>query len=153
MSMGEVLRIPTMRGLWYAQLVSSFGDFLALFAVIGVLTFTLHATPQQVTGVQISYLLPIAILAVAGIVVHSNALIQQETPAALMGRVGSTVMSLVFTAQICGLVLSGLIADRIGVRHVFALCAILLACLIAAGRLWMDPRYAEEAAAGVTNNT
>lgn len=61
MSMGEVLRIPTMRRLWYAQLVSTFGDFLALFAVIGVLTFNQHATPQQVTGVQISYMLPIAV--------------------------------------------------------------------------------------------
>ena len=79
-------------------------------------------------------------IAVAGIVVPSNTLIQQETPAALMGRVGSTVMSLVFTAQICGLVLSGLIADRIGVRHVFALCAVVLAVLIVAGRLWMEPR-------------
>ena len=70
MSMGEVLRIPTMRRLWYAQLVSTFGDFLALFAVIGVLTFNLHATPQQVTGVQIAYLLPIAVLGVlAGVFV------------------------------------------------------------------------------------
>lgn len=70
MSMGAVLRIPTMRRLWYAALVSSFGDFLALFAVIGVLTFELHATAQQVTGVQISYMLPIAILSVlAGVFV------------------------------------------------------------------------------------
>jgi MFS family permease len=70
MSMGQVLRIPTMRRLWYAALISSFGDFLALFAVIGVLTFQLRATPQQVTGVQISYMLPIAVLSVlAGVFV------------------------------------------------------------------------------------
>ena len=70
MSMGAVLRIPTMRRLWYAALVSNFGDFLALFAVIGVLTFELHATPQQVTGVQIAYMLPIAVLSVlAGVFV------------------------------------------------------------------------------------
>src|SRR5271168_221797 len=70
LSMGEVLRIPTMRRLWYAAIVSNFGDFLALFAVIGVLTFQLRATPQQVTGVQISYMLPIAILGVlAGVFV------------------------------------------------------------------------------------
>jgi len=81
-------------------------------------------------------------ISVAGIIVPSNTMIQQETPPALMGRVGSTVMSLVFGAQICGLVLSGLIADRIGVRHVFALCAALLAGLIAAGRLWMEPKPA-----------
>jgi len=71
---------------------------------------------------------------------------QQETPPALMGRVGSTFMSLIFTAQISGLILSGLIADRIGVRHVFALCAVMLAVLMTAGRLWMEPKPAVSAA-------
>ncbi|WP_263417117.1 MFS transporter [Terriglobus albidus] len=70
MSMREVLKITTMRRLWYAQVVSNFGDFLALFAVISVLTFNLHATAQQVTGVQIAYQLPIAVLGiVAGVFV------------------------------------------------------------------------------------
>ncbi|QEE27415.1 MFS transporter [Terriglobus albidus] len=70
MSMREVLKITTMRRLWYAQVVSNFGDFLALFAVISVLTFNLHATAQQVTGVQIAYQLPIALLGiVAGVFV------------------------------------------------------------------------------------
>jgi len=68
--MGEVLRNTVVRRLWYAQIVSQFGDFLALFAVIGVLTFKLHATPEQVTGVQISYMVPIAVLGViAGVFV------------------------------------------------------------------------------------
>jgi DHA3 family macrolide efflux protein-like MFS transporter len=70
MSIEDVLRIPTMRKLWYAALLSTFGDFLALFAVISVFTFQIHATSQQVTGVQISYMLPIAILGVlAGVFV------------------------------------------------------------------------------------
>jgi DHA3 family macrolide efflux protein-like MFS transporter len=64
MSMGAVLKVVTMRRLWYAQIVSTFGDFLALFAVITVMTFKLHATPQQVTGIQIAYLLPIALISV-----------------------------------------------------------------------------------------
>jgi len=64
LSMGAVLRITTMRRLWYAQIVSVFGDFLALFAVITVMTFKLHATAQQVTGIQIAYLLPIALLGI-----------------------------------------------------------------------------------------
>ena len=79
---------------------------------------------------------------VAGIIVPATTMMQQETPPALMGRVGSTVMSLVFTAQIAGLVLSGLITEHIGVRHVFALCAGMLAVLLVAGRLWMEPRAA-----------
>ncbi len=61
LSMGAVLRIPMMRHLWYAQVISVFGDFLALYAVISVLTFRLHASAQQVTGVQIAFLLPIAV--------------------------------------------------------------------------------------------
>jgi MFS transporter, DHA3 family, macrolide efflux protein len=70
LSMGDVMRIPMMRRLWYAQVVSVFGDFLALFAVISILTFKLHATAQQVTGVQIAYMLPIAILGIlAGVFV------------------------------------------------------------------------------------
>src|ERR1700738_1600075 len=70
MSMGAVLRISMMRRLWYAQIISVFGDFLALFAVIGILTFNLHATPQQVTGVSIAYMLPIAALGIiAGVFV------------------------------------------------------------------------------------
>ena len=76
---------------------------------------------------------------VAGIIVPSQTLIQQETPPELMGRVGSTFMSVIFTAQIAGLVLSGILAEHIGVRRVFALCAALLAVLIAVGNLWMEP--------------
>jgi DHA3 family macrolide efflux protein-like MFS transporter len=78
--------------------------------------------------------------AVAGIVIPAQTMIQQETPPALMGRVGSTVMSMVFTAQISGLVLSGILAAAIGVRNVFAVCVALLIVLIVAGRLWMEPK-------------
>lgn len=52
-----------------------------------------------------------------------------------------------FTAQISGLILSGLLANRIGVRHVFGLCAILLALLIVIGRLWMEPEHTPAATA------
>jgi DHA3 family macrolide efflux protein-like MFS transporter len=70
LSMGHVLRIPMLRRLWYAQIISVFGDFLALYAVIGILTFRLHATAQQITGVQIAYMLPIAVLGIlAGVFV------------------------------------------------------------------------------------
>ncbi len=79
-------------------------------------------------------------LAVAGIIIPSQTLLQQETPPALMGRVGSTVMSLVFTAQISGLVLSGILAASLGVRQVFMACIVFLAILIVAGRLWMEPK-------------
>jgi MFS family permease len=79
-------------------------------------------------------------LAVACIVVPATTLIQQETPPALMGRVGSTNMSLIFTAQILGLVLSGVVANSIGVQRVFACCAVMLVVFMAIGKLFMEPK-------------
>ena len=78
--------------------------------------------------------------AAAGIIVPSQTMIQQETPPPLMGRVGSTVMSAVFTAQIAGLVLSGVLAQFTSVRGVFAVCTAMLAVLVVAGKLWMEPK-------------
>jgi MFS family permease len=57
-----------------------------------------------------------------------------------MGRVGSTFMSIVFGAQIAGLILSGFLAKHTGVRNVFSLCAVLLVILMGAGKLWMEPK-------------
>lgn len=81
-------------------------------------------------------------VAIAGIIIPAQTMMQQETPPALMGRVGSTMMSLIFGAQILGLILSGILANQIGVRYVFAVCAALLAILITVGRLWMEPKGA-----------
>jgi MFS family permease len=58
----EVLGITVMRRVWYAQVISLFGDFLALFAVIAVVSFRLRATPNQITGVQIAYMMPIVFM-------------------------------------------------------------------------------------------
>jgi DHA3 family macrolide efflux protein-like MFS transporter len=62
MTFREVLGLTVMRRVWFAQLVSLLGDFLAVFAVISVVTYRMHGTPQQVTGVQIAYMLPLAVL-------------------------------------------------------------------------------------------
>src|SRR6186997_2141416 len=62
MTFRDVLRLTVMRRVWYAQVVSLLGDFLALFAVISVVTYRMHGTPGQVTGVQIAYMLPLAVL-------------------------------------------------------------------------------------------
>jgi len=68
--MREVLGIPTIRQMWFAQIVSVFGDMLALFAVISVAGFRMNATPEQLTWIQIFYMLPIAVLGIlAGVFV------------------------------------------------------------------------------------
>jgi DHA3 family macrolide efflux protein-like MFS transporter len=76
----------------------------------------------------------------AGIIVPTQTLIQEETPPELMGRVGSTVMSSMFTAQIGGLLLSGVLAETVGVRKTFALCTVMLIVLMAIGKIWMEPK-------------
>jgi DHA3 family macrolide efflux protein-like MFS transporter len=70
MTFREVLRIDVMRRVWYAQVVSLFGDFLALFAVIAVVSFRMKGTPAQLTAVQIAYMLPIVFIGpIAGVFV------------------------------------------------------------------------------------
>src|ERR1044071_4036036 len=70
MTFRDVLQIDVMRRVWYAQLVSLFGDFLALFAVIAVVSFAMHGTPRQIVGVQIAYMLPIVFIGpIAGVFV------------------------------------------------------------------------------------
>ena len=60
LSFGEVWQITAFRRLWLGQLVSLFGDFLALFAVLTHVSFKLHATPAQVTFISVAFLLPFA---------------------------------------------------------------------------------------------
>ena len=62
LSFRDVLRLDVMRRVWFAQIISVFGDFLALFAVISVVSFRMHGTPSQITWVQIAYMAPIAVL-------------------------------------------------------------------------------------------
>ena len=70
LSFRDVLGIKVMRRVFYAQVVSLFGDFLALFAVIAVVSFRMHGTPAQLVGVQISYMLPIVFVGpIAGVFV------------------------------------------------------------------------------------
>jgi len=69
-----ILKHRPFRTLWLAQFVSIFGDFLALFGVISLITFRMHGTAVQVTAVTIAYILPLAVISpVAGVFVdHWN---------------------------------------------------------------------------------
>lgn len=109
MSFREVLRIDVMRRVWYAQIVSLFGDFLALFAVIAVVSFTMHGTPREIVGVQIAYMLPIVFIGpIAGVFVDRWPLKPTLISSDVL-RAGIALM-LVYTANIWQvyLVLAGL---------------------------------------------
>ena len=62
LSFSDVLRLRPVRRLWIAQIVSVFGDFLAVFAIIAVVTFKLHGTATQVAMVLVSFMAPLAIV-------------------------------------------------------------------------------------------
>ena len=62
LTLKDVLRQKPFRTLWLAQFVSIFGDFLALFAVISLITYTWHGNPVQVTFVTMAYVLPLAVV-------------------------------------------------------------------------------------------
>jgi len=69
-SIRQVLAIPGFRKLWLAQLVSIFGDFLALYAVLSEMSFKMHATARGITLVTVFFLLPLALVGpVAGVFV------------------------------------------------------------------------------------
>src|SRR5580693_110826 len=62
LSFKEVLRLKPVRRLWIAQLVSIFGDYLAVFAMFSIVTFNLHGTAFQVSMILVAYLLPMAVI-------------------------------------------------------------------------------------------
>ena len=70
LSFGEVLALRPVRLLWAAQVVSIFGDMLALFTVLSDVAFRLKATPAQLTLISVAFLIPLALLGpVAGVFV------------------------------------------------------------------------------------
>lgn len=70
LSFKDVLQIRAVKRLWIAQIVSVFGDFLALFAVLAYVTFNLHGTPTQVSMILVSFLTPLAVISpIAGVFV------------------------------------------------------------------------------------
>jgi MFS family permease len=58
----SLFRSPFLK-LWLAQLVSVFGDFLAIFGVISLITFRWHGNPVQITTVMLAFMLPMAVIA------------------------------------------------------------------------------------------
>jgi MFS family permease len=62
MTIREVLALKPMRRLWTAQIVSVFGDFLAIFAVLSYVSFNLKASAAQVTLISISFMIPFAVI-------------------------------------------------------------------------------------------
>jgi len=85
--------------------------------------------------------------AIAFVVVPAQTLSQKETPHEMQGRVSSTFMALFSAAQVLGMLLSGVLADRLGITRLFLACAAALALMAGAAFLWLRPRPQPEPAA------
>src|SRR4029077_2107279 len=79
---------------------------------------------------------------IAFVWIPAQTMSQQETPPAMVGRVNSTFMSLISFSQVFGLLLSGYLAQKLGIRSVFMACAGVLAVISAIGYLTMHGRHA-----------
>jgi MFS family permease len=80
--------------------------------------------------------------AIAFVFVPAQTMSQQETPPAMVGRVSSSFMSLISLAQVLGLLLSGLLAQRLGIRQLFLVSAGVLALISGTGYLMVRGRPA-----------
>jgi MFS family permease len=105
---------------------------LAGLAGIGAAVLLLGAVPHIAATVVATFGIGFSF---GAIIVPAQTLFQRETPHELLGRVSSTMTSIVFLAQVLGLFASGILAEAIGVRAVFFLCSVLAATLVGAGRM------------------
>ena len=128
---GMILGMPVVRRLSGA--VSNSTLVLGGLAGIGLGALLLGAFTLAPTAMLGTFTLGFAF---SGVIVPAQTLMQRETPHELLGRISSTVMSVVFFAQLIGLVLSGVLAQVFGVRAVFFVCAMLAWVLTAAGK-WL----------------
>lgn len=80
--------------------------------------------------------------AVALVLIPAQTMSQQETPHAMVGRVSSTFMSMISIAQVLGLLLSGRLAQQLGVRQLFFACTAFLVVISAAGWMYLRARIA-----------
>ena len=72
---------------------------------------------------------------VAMVIIPAQTLMQGQTPMEMLGRVTSSLMSVLSFAQVCGLVLSGSIAQAIGIRNSYFATSALLALIALRARL------------------
>lgn len=86
-------------------------------------------------------------LGVGFMMVPAQTIMQAETPVAMVGRVSSSVMALISVAQVLGLVLSGTLADFLGLRPLFFASAAMIAILTVLGHLKLSRRVSADAAA------
>jgi MFS family permease len=73
----------------------------------------------------------------AFIFVTSQTLMQQETPQEVLGRVTSSLMSLMAVSQVLAMFVAGPVAQKAGIRNLYFGSAVMLLGICLAGTLWL----------------
>jgi DHA3 family macrolide efflux protein-like MFS transporter len=84
---------------------------------------------------------------VALVIIPAQTLMQGQTPMEMLGRVTSSLMSVLAFAQVGGLLLSGAIAQAIGIRGSYFATSALLGAIAGAGVMAVEKRKAGRGAA------
>ena len=81
-------------------------------------------------------------VSVALVVISAQTLMQGQTPIEMLGRVSSSLMSVMALAQVAGLALSGSVAQIVGIRNAYLLTSVLLAGIAITGFAVLKKRRA-----------
>ncbi len=76
----------------------------------------------------------------AFIMITSQTLMQHETPQELLGRVSSSMMSLMAVSQVLAMFFAGPVAERAGLRNLYYGSAVMLVGVGAAGLMQLRRR-------------
>jgi MFS transporter, DHA3 family, macrolide efflux protein len=85
----------------------------------------------------------------AFIIVPAQVLMQEHTPKNMLGRVTGSMVSVIISSQVLGMLFAGEIANTVGIRNVYYGSAALLFLLAAAAYYWLS-RGSEQAPAAAT---
>jgi predicted MFS family arabinose efflux permease len=79
--------------------------------------------------------------------VTSQTLLQQETPQAMLGRVTSSLMSLLAVSQVLAMLFAGPVAESAGIRNLYFASAVMLIGIAGFGLTWLRRPQSTAAAA------
>lgn len=127
---GALVSLIGVGAILGAFLIAKFGQqqsklmmVVAGMLAIGCGIFVLAAVSR--TALALLFSVEIG-LGVAAVLVPSQALVQEETPKTILGRVSSASMSLATVAQLVAVTVAGKIADWIGIRNLYFAIAFSL---------------------------
>lgn len=81
-------------------------------------------------------------ISVALVIISAQTMMQGQTPMDMMGRVTSSLMAVLSLAQVGGLILSGSVAQFVGVRNAYFMTAALLVIIAGVGLRVVNRRQA-----------